>query len=271
MRIRAAWRWWRPIVPAIGRVRPQGGGMTMALGIAPRGDGYNPASLVFPNGSRIVGLPGVEGTVRGFSAMSMLLIDEASRVQDPMYKALRPMLAVGNGGLWLLSTPYRAAGFFYKAWVSRECEWYKVRVPATECPRISKTFLEEDRGQLRRDFEIFVEPGAVHIPPEICARLACLVHVFRMNPAPADVLATDCGRDHSDRKEALAHSAPTYHNSLRFLVILLYPRSWLCCLCLQTGSASLYPMRRYQRQATKESKIRATRPLKKRFPFLPLA
>ena len=128
--------------------------MTAALGIAPRGDGYNAASLAFPNGSRIVGLPGVEGTTRGFSAVSMLLIDEASRVQDPMYKALRPMLAVGNGDLWLLSTPYRAAGFFYKAWVSRDGEWYKVKVPATECPRISKAFLEEDRGQLRTDFEM---------------------------------------------------------------------------------------------------------------------
>jgi len=31
------------------------------LGITPRGDGDNKMSLAFPNGSRIVGLPGVEG------------------------------------------------------------------------------------------------------------------------------------------------------------------------------------------------------------------
>jgi hypothetical protein len=53
-------------------------------------------SLLFPNGSRIVGLPGIEVTVRGFSAVSLLLIDEASRVDDAMYKALHPMLAVGQ-------------------------------------------------------------------------------------------------------------------------------------------------------------------------------
>ena len=86
------------------------------LGVKRRGDGDNSSSLALPNGSRIVGLPGIEGTVRGFSAVSLLLIDEASRVADATYKSLRPMLAVGNGDLWLMSTPYGKRGFFYEAW-----------------------------------------------------------------------------------------------------------------------------------------------------------
>ena len=49
------------------------------LGIRPRGDGDHATSLLFPNGSRIVGLPGTDATVRGFSAVSLLLIDEAAR------------------------------------------------------------------------------------------------------------------------------------------------------------------------------------------------
>ena len=36
------------------------------LGITPRGDGNNKTSLLFPNGSRIIGLPGNENTLRGF-------------------------------------------------------------------------------------------------------------------------------------------------------------------------------------------------------------
>jgi len=40
--------------------------MVAALGLPVKGDGNNAISLVFPNGSRIVGLPGIEGTVRGF-------------------------------------------------------------------------------------------------------------------------------------------------------------------------------------------------------------
>jgi hypothetical protein len=46
--------------------------MVSMLDIRPRGDGKNDVSLLLPNGSRIVGLPGIEGTVRGFSAVSML-------------------------------------------------------------------------------------------------------------------------------------------------------------------------------------------------------
>ena len=68
-------------------------------GIGFRGDGHNRMSLRFPNGSRIVGLPGKHGTVRGFSKVSLLLIDEAAWVPDALYKALRPMLAVGDGDL----------------------------------------------------------------------------------------------------------------------------------------------------------------------------
>jgi Terminase large subunit, T4likevirus-type, N-terminal len=122
-------------------------GMVRALGIRPRGDGDNDTSLVFPNGSRIVGLPGVEGTVRGFSAVSLLLIDEAARVEDAMYKALRPMLAVGNGDLWLMSTPWGKRGFFYENWEHGE-GWLRVSAPATECPRIPREFLEEERAQM---------------------------------------------------------------------------------------------------------------------------
>ena len=61
---------------------------------APRGDGHNRASLRLTNGSRIVGLPGVEATSRGFSGVRMLLVDEASRVPDDLYFSMRPVTAV---------------------------------------------------------------------------------------------------------------------------------------------------------------------------------
>jgi hypothetical protein len=120
--------------------------MVSRLGIVPRGDGDNAMSLEFPNGSRIVGLPGMDGTVRGFSAVSMLLIDKASRVEDSMYKALRPMLAVSDGDLWLMSTPRGRQGFFYEAWEHGGAEWFRVHGPATECPRIRREFLEKERN-----------------------------------------------------------------------------------------------------------------------------
>ena len=118
------------------------------LGVQRRGDGSNRVSLRFPNGSRIVGIPGKEATLRGYSAVSLLIIDEASRVDDAVYKALRPMLAVGDGDLWLLSTPFGKRGFFYENWAGGSEDWVRVAVPATECPRIPKKFLEEERRQL---------------------------------------------------------------------------------------------------------------------------
>jgi hypothetical protein len=115
------------------------------LGIRRRGDGDNEMSLQFPNGSRIVGLPGSEGTIRGFSAVSLLLVDEASRVSDELYLAVRPMLAVSGGALWLMSTPNGKRGFFWETWERGGAEWEKVRVTAYDCPRIGRDFLEEER------------------------------------------------------------------------------------------------------------------------------
>ena len=123
-------------------------GFVRRLGIRPKGDGDNEMSLEFPNGSRMVGLPGNEATIRGFSAVSLLLVDEAARVNDELYLAIRPMLAVSAGALWLMSTPFGARGFFYDAWERGGSDWLRVRVPATECPRIAREFLEQERAAM---------------------------------------------------------------------------------------------------------------------------
>ena len=128
------------------------GNFVRRMGGEPRGDGDNAHSILFPNGSRIVGLPGTQATVRGFSAVSLMVIDEASRVQDEMYKALRPMLAVSDGDLWVLSTPNGRRGFFHDAWANGGAEWLKVSAPATECSRISAAFLEEERKEMGHEW-----------------------------------------------------------------------------------------------------------------------
>jgi hypothetical protein len=123
-------------------------GFLRKLRIKPKGDGDNEISLAFPNHSRIVGLPGSEATVRGFSAVSLLLVDEAARVSDELYLAIRPMLAVSEGALWLMSTPFGKRGFFYEAWAKGGPDWTRIRAAATDCPRISRKFLEEERATM---------------------------------------------------------------------------------------------------------------------------
>src|SRR5215213_10695097 len=106
-------------------------------------------SLELDNESRIVTLPGSEKTIRGFSGTALLIVDEASRVADELYFAVRPMLAVSGGTLMMLSTPYGKRGVFFEEWSQGE-GWERYEVPAGECPRISKGFLAEERRALPR-------------------------------------------------------------------------------------------------------------------------
>lgn len=100
-----------------------------------------------PYNSRLLALPGKPETVRGFSAVTRLIIDEASFVGDPLYKAVRPMLAVSRGKLALMSTPFGQRGFFHEEYTRRE-RWFYREVPATLNPRISQEFLDEERASL---------------------------------------------------------------------------------------------------------------------------
>ena len=103
--------------------------------------------LELENGSRIVALPGKEGTIRGYSGVRRLLIDEASRVPDELYRSVRPMLAVSGGDLDAMSTPFGTRGWWFEAWTSTE-PWERVEIPATMVPRISPAFLDEERRSM---------------------------------------------------------------------------------------------------------------------------
>lgn len=119
------------------------------LGYEARGDGLNRVSLQLPNGSRIVGLPGERSFVRGFSRVSMLLVDEAAEVSDDHYRTVRPFLAMAEfGALWLMSTPRGKRGFFWRTWDQGDSRWLRVRATAEENPRFSAEFLKEEREEL---------------------------------------------------------------------------------------------------------------------------
>lgn len=94
----------------------------------------------------LIALPGAEATTRGFDACTWLVIDEASRVADALFYSARAFLATTNGRISLLSTPFGQRGFFYKEHESGR--WDVLKVPATDCPRISAEFLEEQRASM---------------------------------------------------------------------------------------------------------------------------
>ena len=118
------------------------------LGIRKKSDGVNTLSVELPNGSRIVGLPGRDGTIRGFSGTKLLIIDEASQVADSLYRSVRPFLAASrHGRLVIMSTPYGTRGFFWEEWERGE-GWQRVETPATECARFDSAFLDRERKSM---------------------------------------------------------------------------------------------------------------------------
>jgi hypothetical protein len=110
-------------------------------------ESYRKLGIALTNGSRIEALPGSEKTVRGFSGVGLLILDEAARVDDALYYAVRPMIAVSGGALMMLSTPAGKRGVFFEEW-SGGLGWKRYEVPASQCPRISESFLEEERASL---------------------------------------------------------------------------------------------------------------------------
>jgi Terminase large subunit, T4likevirus-type, N-terminal len=130
-------------------------------GQAVASDSYRKLGMELSNRSRIEALPGTEKTIRGFSGTALLILDEAARVSDELYYAVRPMLAVSGGGLMMLTTPYGKRGVFFEEWTGGR-GWERYEVTAEECPRISPEFLEEEREALpswvyRQEYECSFE------------------------------------------------------------------------------------------------------------------
>lgn len=143
--------------------------------------------LEIPNGSRILSLPASEETIVGFSAVTTLVLDEAARIPDGTFYATRPMLAMSQGRIIALSSPFGKRGFFYEAWEQKmaeqaldlatvehllndlhfpieECsdvglvaaplvdgrtyQWTKTFLPATHNQRLSRTYLAHERRSI---------------------------------------------------------------------------------------------------------------------------
>ncbi len=118
------------------------------LPVRPKFDEDNQLSCQLSNGARIISLPSSESTIRGYSSVDLIIEDEASRVDDMLYYSIRPMLAVSGGALILMSTPFGKRGHFYDEWTNNSDTWQRIEVHATDVPRITPEFLDEERKSL---------------------------------------------------------------------------------------------------------------------------
>lgn len=126
----------------------------------------NKTSVELENGSAIAALPGTEETIRGHSAPSLIIVDEAARVDNELYLALRPMLQQQPGRMVPeivgLTTPWGKRGWFYDAWKLPEDHakgnrleepdpWHRYIWTAEDAVRIgrlSQEWLDQERASL---------------------------------------------------------------------------------------------------------------------------
>lgn len=111
-----------------------------------REDQISSLKIELGNGSRIIALPGSnDKTVRVYSAVDLLLIDEAARVPEELFLSVMPMLATSGGRAILASTPWFERGYFYNEWRHGGDSWRRVTVTADDCPRIDRKFLAREK------------------------------------------------------------------------------------------------------------------------------
>ncbi len=137
----------------------------------------NRLSMAVRGGGRVVSLPSSESTVRGYSGVTLLVEDEAARVDDALHLAVLPMLAVRRGRLILMSSAWARRGHFFETW-ENGANWHREKVTVYDVPRISPEWIEEQKATMPRswfDSEyacVFVEPeDSVFAPADVYGAL----------------------------------------------------------------------------------------------------
>lgn len=141
----------------------------------------NTFSLEVENGSRALALPGSsdEG-IRGLSINGILCLDEAARISDDLYEAVRPMLIRYSGiaRLFLLSTAWSQEGFFYKVWTEgTDDDWIKIRADIYDSPHMTPDDIARERKAMgetafHREMECeFGQTNSSFFDPEALARM----------------------------------------------------------------------------------------------------
>jgi len=80
----------------------------------------------------------------GFGIMGytidLLIADEAAWIKEEVWNSIAPALAVTDGIMWLLSTPFLSEGFYFDCFSDKS--FTSFHQSSEDCPRITKEFLE---------------------------------------------------------------------------------------------------------------------------------
>src|SRR5207249_1350084 len=105
----------------------------------------NAVTLALATGSRVVSLPDSPDTIVGYSGPRLIIVDDAARVSDGTFVAIRPMLTASRGRMVAMSTPRGRLGWYYAQWYDPGATWERIAFKASENPRIDREWLAEER------------------------------------------------------------------------------------------------------------------------------
>lgn len=117
--------------------------------------------MLLANRSRVVCLSGRERSVRSYSQPDMILMDEASRIPDEVFRAIGPMRLRNPLGLfWVISTPFGERGFFWRTWTDQlklpqqKRDWLCIQRTVDQSPWVSPEFID---SEIRQHGQSYVE------------------------------------------------------------------------------------------------------------------
>jgi hypothetical protein len=85
--------------------------------------------------------------IMGFT-IDLLIADEAAFINEEVWNSITPALAVTKGHIWLLSTPQRKEGYYYKCFTDPTFQSF--HQSSEDCPRIDESFLEQKRKEFTK-------------------------------------------------------------------------------------------------------------------------
>jgi terminase large subunit-like protein len=132
----------RQSAEAVRRVREA----ILAVGAKLKSD--NVYGLELENGSRVLALPGTDDSIRGLTVDGWIIADEAARLPEDLFAALRPMRARRpHARFAMLSTAWSRTDPFWTAWVDEDPSWIRLKATA-DVVEFPPEFLTQERRAL---------------------------------------------------------------------------------------------------------------------------
>ena len=123
--------------------------------------------LELSNGGRLVCAPSSSDTIRGYSAVDCLVLDEAAFMDDDTITAVLPMRAE-DGRILMSTTPNGARGFFYEVWKDGMAR--RINARSIEIPRLQRKVAFDRAHMPKIRFEVehlcsFIGSGKPYFNP----------------------------------------------------------------------------------------------------------